>query len=107
MVSANTWYIYSPADTDEGGSRLMLNWGLGYGDALRLAGLHSRMTGRRTSVADEWFDTYHLGPELARYGIEPVLHGRSADPFTGQPEYGHGRRTLWADAAQRALRAWS
>ena len=96
----DTWYIYSPADTDETGSRLMLNWGLGYEKALALAGLHIRRTGKRTNVADTWHDVNILGRELAEHGLEDVPHRHSADPFDGTEPAG------WTpDASIRLARA--
>lgn len=78
----NTWYIYSPSDTDEDGTRLMLDWGLGYQQAINSASANFHETGKITRIADEWFDTQILGPELDRLGVDWLPNRRSADPRT-------------------------
>lgn len=79
----NTWYIYSPKDNDpEDGSRLMLDWGLSYEQALTEARIATYKLGRAVWVADEWHDTEILAPQMEELGMAFATNRRAADPVT-------------------------
>ena len=79
----DTWYIYSPRDNDpEDGSRLMLDWGLSYEQALTESRIAMYKLGRAVHVADEWHDENILRPQAEGLGLELAPNRRSADPVT-------------------------
>lgn len=91
----NTWYIYSPKDNDpEDGSRLMLDWGLSYEDALTEARIAMHKLGRAVHVADEWHDENILRPQMEALGMAYATNRRAADPVAAT-------ETLWTQAAAR------
>lgn len=79
--AVNTWYIYSPVDTDENGDRLMIEWNMSYEDAVVEMVNYRRETGKPTRMADEWYDKNIIGYHTHRRSAQD---GRRAKGSLGE-----------------------